>query len=380
MYRLTLSLLAVASLIPRCQVETPQPGPNPPSGVGVRVLTVVEAADFPVAMAMAPDGRIFYTEKETGRIRILTADGQLLPDPFATVPPSTSSERGLLGIALHPDFVSNGWLYVYYTRSNTGAPDGGFFSAEDNRVVRFTAAGNVAGGAETVIFRLPALVGPVHNGGNIHFGPDRKLYVTIGELADPPAAQSVNNLRGKIMRINDDGGIPDDNPFGAGSPVFALGVRNSFDFTFDPVSQVLIATENGLHSNDEINRIVAGGNYGWPEVEGVRDTASELAFSPESGTLTDPIVDLIETVAPTGIDFAPDDTFGAGTKNQMFIGEYKTGQVMRYTLNADRTGVIAGPATALVNDLPGGITDIAFAADGTLYVTTTSKILHVVPE
>jgi glucose/arabinose dehydrogenase len=339
--------------------------PPPPVDSSLRIETVVANADLAVALAVASDGRVFYTEKETGRIRVIDANGQLLNTPFASVPVNTDAERGLLGIALHPEFAQNGFLYVYYTRLAT----------LDNRVVRFEASGNVADGPETLIFTLPALPGPNHNGGNIHFGPDGKLYITIGDLFDQGNAQRIDTLAGKILRINDDGSIPNDNPFGAGNAVYALGLRNSFDFDFDPISGEIFASENGTNQHDELNLILRGDNYGWPNVEG---NADGTTFTPQFGTLHDPIFDFSNgVVVPTGVAFVPDNTLGSGLQNKLLWSEYGTGRIMLFNLSADRTRITS--QVVFAQGFNGGLTDLGFAPDGTLYVATTTSILHILP-
>lgn len=347
--------------------------PGDPGGEGLEITTILSDAEFPIAMAFAPDGRLFFTEKETGRIRILDTNGQLLDAPFADVGVVFNSERGLLGLAIHPDFEQNGYVYAFYTRSSTALDTSTNNAASDNRVVRFTANGNT-GTDETLIFQLPVQPGPNHNGGNIHFGPDGKLYITIGELAQTSNSQSLDVLPGKILRINDDGSIPTDNPFAADNAAFAVGLRNSFDFTFDPVGGTLFATENGTFRHDEVNRLPAGSNGGWPQVEGDSDGSPP---SPANGTYVEPIVEYTGSVVPTGIAFAPDDTFGADAPNHFLVASFNSGRIFRYTLNAARDAVISEDTFA--TQIAGGITDLTFAPDGSLYVSTSNSILRITP-
>jgi glucose/arabinose dehydrogenase len=198
--------------------------------------------------------------------------------------------------------------------------------------------------------------------------------VSIGDLANSANSQNLSALAGRIHRLNDDGSIPADNPFGPGNSTFALGLRNSFGITLDRASGTLFATENSTTNHDEVNRIVAGGNYGWPLVEGTAATPPTVA----AGTYMNPIVDYSNgSVVPTGIAVAPDATFGTDAAGGLFVGQYGTGQILRYTLNSTREGVTG--ETVFADNISGGITDLAFAPDGTLYVSTGTAVLHIVP-
>jgi glucose/arabinose dehydrogenase len=251
---LALSLLLVCS-------STPAGGALP---TGFIVSEVTDGLSFPVAMAFAPDGRIFVTEQR-GSVRVVKG-GQLLPEPFVTVEVDDSTERGLLGVAFDPDFVRNQYVYVYYT---TRLP------FVHNRVSRFTAEGDRAReGSETVVMALdPAGASGYHNAGNIHFGPDGKLYIATGDSHEASNASRLDSLHGKILRINSDGTIPEDNPFyafGLGNrrSIWAYGLRNPFSFAFDFAAGRMFINDVGEDSWEEINDGVAGSDYGWPTTEG----------------------------------------------------------------------------------------------------------------
>lgn len=218
----------------------------------------------PAAMAFAPDGRLFVC-LQGGQVRVLK-DGALLPAPFLSLTVDSAGERGLLGIAFDPDFALNQFVYVYYTVP--GVP-------RHNRVSRVTASGDVAvPGSEVVILELDALSSATnHNGGALHFGPDGKLYVAVGENANGSNAQSLANLLGKVLRIDADGGIPADNPFfnrasGRNRAIWALGLRNPFTFAFHPVTGRMHINDVGQNTWEEVNEGTAGANYGWPATEG----------------------------------------------------------------------------------------------------------------
>ena len=215
------------------------------------------------AMQFAPDGRLFICQ-QTGELRVFK-NGTLLPTPFVSLGVDPSGERGLLGVAFDPDFTTNHFVYLYYTTAT---------SPVHNRVSRFTANGDVAAaGSEVVILDLNNLSATNHNGGALHFGPDRKLYVAVGENAEANNSQTLGNLLGKILRLNADGSIPSDNPFftsasGNNRAIWALGLRNPFTFAFQPGTGRMFINDVGQNTWEEINDGFAGSNYGWPNTEG----------------------------------------------------------------------------------------------------------------
>ena len=192
----------------------------------------------PTAMALAPDGRIFVCE-QGGTLRVIK-NGVLLPTPFLTVTVDPSGERGLLGVAFDPNFVSNQLVYIYYTATTPTL---------HNRISRFTAAGDVAmAGSETIVMDLDNLsTATNHNGGALHFGPDGNLYVAVGDNANASNAETLANRLGKMLRISSTGAIPTDNPFfntatGDNRAIWALGLRNPFTFSFQPAWDECLST------------------------------------------------------------------------------------------------------------------------------------------
>ena len=234
---------------------------------------VTDGISSPTAMVFAPYGRLFVTE-QTGAVRVVKG-GALLSTPFARLTVDSRGERGLLGIAFHPNFASNGFVYVYHTVPGSPA---------HNRVTRLTAGGDVArAGSAVTILDLDSLSSANnHNGGAIHFGPDGKLYVAVGENANPANAQSLSNRLGKMLRINADGSIPADNPssfprisgspVGANRAIWAVGLRNPYTFAFQRHSGAMMINDVGAQTFEEVNRGAAGRNYGWPASEGPTTT------------------------------------------------------------------------------------------------------------
>ncbi len=231
--------------------------------------TQITGLSSPTAMAFAPDGRLFVCQ-QGGSLRVIK-NGALLATPFLTVTVSSSGERGLLGLAFDPNFATNNFLYVYYTATTP---------AIHNRVSRFMANGDVVvAGSETVLLDLNNLSGATnHNGGAMHFGPDGKLYIAVGENANSANSQSFGNLLGKMLRINTDPAnlIPTDNPYfndanvtGNNKVIWALGLRNPYTFAFQPGTGRILINDVGQNTYEEINEGVAHSNYGWPICEGL---------------------------------------------------------------------------------------------------------------
>ncbi len=217
------------------------------------VSILAKNLDKPRAIAVYDD-RIFVTEKD-GLIRVVQ-DNNLLESPLAVFRSANVFDGGLLGIALHPDFSNNHYIYVFLTYEE----DGYLW----NKIIQITEFENKLQNAETILDKIPGST--FTNGGFIKFGPDGKLYAGTGTVSDSShLPQDIESLSGKILRLNDDGTIPDDNPF-SDSPVYSLGHRNPQGMTWDGDGNMFVA-EIGPEKNDEINLIKAGKNYGWPELQ-----------------------------------------------------------------------------------------------------------------
>ncbi|HEX5172136.1 MAG TPA: PQQ-dependent sugar dehydrogenase [Cyclobacteriaceae bacterium] len=232
---------------------------------GFSQTPVANNINNPTVMAFAPDGRIFICE-QAGKIHVVK-DNVLLTTPFLQLTVNATGERGLIGIAIDPDFVTNQYIYLYYTVPT--API-------HNRISRFTANGDVvASGSEVIILELDNLSGATnHNGGAMHFGKDGKLYVAIGENATPSNAQSLDTYHGKLLRINKDGSVPEGNPFTDGSEqkkrIWAYGLRNPYTFSVQPGTDRIFVNDVGQVTWEEINDATEGGkNFGWPAAEGM---------------------------------------------------------------------------------------------------------------
>jgi len=329
--------------------------PPAPSPVAFRVETFLNNLNFPVTMAFAPDGRLFYNELQTGRVRVVV-NGVLQAQAFATLPVEISGERGLLGLAFDPQFSSNRFVYVLHSD-----PSG------VQRVVRFSDDNGTGINPTVLIDNLPSTV--VHNGGNIGFGPDGFLYVTIGDSGDPANAQDMNSLSGRLLRYNSNGTVVATNPFGANNPAFNLGLRNSFDFTFHPQAGTVYASENGPDCDDEINRVVAGGNYGWRPSFPCGDTNPMFIA---------PLVRFTPTIAPTGITFYTGTVFPQFT-GSLFLVDLNEGMARRFAVNEAMAGQITS-SEVVVNGGFGNLVDIVQGPDGFIYFSSTTAIMRIVPQ
>lgn len=314
------------------------------------------------AIAVHPDGRVFVCQ-QTGELRVIR-NGVVLPTPFLTLGVNSSGERGLLGVTFDPNYATNRFVYVYYTATTPTI---------HNRVSRFTAnAANedvAVAGSEVVLLDLETLGETNHNGGAIHFGPDGKLYIAVGENAFPPNSQSLANRLGKILRINSDGTIPPDNPTSfpniAGSPagvnraIWAIGLRNPFTFSFQPGTGRMHINDVGQGTWEEVNVGTAGANFGWSVCEGACGTAG----------MTNPLYQYSSAPASPcaitgGAFYNPTTpTFPAQFIGKYFFADYCAGWIK--VLDP-----LSPPATGAAVDFATGISfpvDIQVANDGSLY-------------
>ncbi|WP_299291941.1 PQQ-dependent sugar dehydrogenase [Nitrosopumilus sp.] len=255
--RIQIGAIAIAvifSIFVLTSPSDPIPLPGPNSNSESDFVTILATnLDKPRAIAVH-ENRIFVTEKD-GYIRVIENE-ILLESPLATFRTVDAFDAGLLGIALHPDFSNNNSIYVFVTYEEN--------EQLWNKIVRITESNNRLQDAKTIFDKIPG--SQFTNGGFLKFGPDNKLYVGTGTVSDAShLPQELDSLAGKILRLNDDGTIPDDNPW-ENSPVYSLGHRHPQGITWDSSGNMLVA-EFGPEKNDEINLIKPGKNYGWPEQE-----------------------------------------------------------------------------------------------------------------
>ncbi len=357
----------VALLAAGCGGEGVLP-PPPPPGIpitlpdGFTASVFVGGLELPTSIAFAPDGsnRLFVNELQFGQVRIVQ-DGVLLPQPFATVETNTtggfpvSGENGLLGIAFDPQYAVNRYVYITHaTRTNEGTV---------GTVARYTDADNRGTDRTVLLDGIPAA--PGHQIQSLAFGPDDKLYVSVGDAFMEEEVQDPDSPLGKILRMNRDGSVPADNPF-PGSLTYAYGLRNSFDLAFDAAGG-LYSADNGPSTDDELNRIVRGGNYGWPMALG-QTSAPELEA---------PIHVWPQIVSPNGMAFYRGTAFPAAYRGKLFVVLFGSTFAPGPSERAKRVQVVDLGVTPprledfAVYDFPGtgNPLDVAEGPDGGLYLS-----------
>ncbi|MDQ3814732.1 MAG: PQQ-dependent sugar dehydrogenase, partial [Armatimonadota bacterium] len=322
----------------------------------------------PTTMAFAPDGRLFVCEQQ-GALRVIK-NGTLLPTPFVTIPVPAQNEQGLIGVAIDPDFATNGYVYVYHTTSSPNL---------HNQVARYTAEGDVArAGSAFVLLDLDPLFAAFHNGGAMRFGSDGKLYIAVGDNTRSHLAQTLDNRLGKILRINKDGTIPTDNPFyfqtsGVNRAIYALGLRNPFTLAIQPGTGRIFANDVGEDTWEEVSDIKAGGNYGWPLVEGPTNNPPAVQFGSyqnptfaymHGGTLTTGCAVIGGAFYNPARPTFPSDYIG-----DYFFADLCIGWIRRLDL---ATGTASGFATGL--DHPVSLT---LGPDGALYYLVQGNVNSV---
>lgn len=330
---------AVGRVPPNCEFA-PCPGQDQSGAIKI----IAQNLEIPWGLAFLPDRSILFTERP-GRVRMIGKDGNLLPTPLSTISGvKRIGEGGLLGIAIHPDFANNNYVYLYYTYSSTG-------DKTLNRVARFSLKNNQLIGEVVIVDNIPGAAN--HNGGRIKFGPDNFLYITTGDAQNPSQAQDKNSLAGKILRVTDDGKKAPDNPFN--NLVYSYGHRNPQGLAWDNYGR-LWETEHGSTAFDEVNVIHKGENFGWPEIRG--DDGREGMQKPfvHSGDTT---------WAPSGVTVLNNKLYFAGLRGQAI---YSFDISPKVTLEIGERKVVEHFKGEF-----GRIRDVVLGPDNFLYITTSNR-------
>ncbi|HXG85562.1 MAG TPA: PQQ-dependent sugar dehydrogenase [Pyrinomonadaceae bacterium] len=328
-----------------------------------RVETVAANLEIVWSIVFAADGRMFFTERP-GRVRVVE-NGKLRAAPFFTVPDvELSGESGLMGMTLHPNFAENHFVYLAYAYQDAS-------KNQTVRVARYRETGETLTDAKTIIEAIPA--SRYHSGTRLKFGADGKLYITTGDATKQTLAQKLDSINGKTLRLNDDGTIPNDNPFanqkGARPEIWTYGHRNAQGMDFHPETGLMFQTEHGPSvidgvslfkrtGGDEVNIVERGKNYGW----------AKISHNTKREGMETPIIDYSPAVAPASGMFYRGNLFPE-FKNNFFFGALKGEAIIRLVLDGRR--IVS--QDKLLEKQYGRIREIAEAADGSIYFSTSNR-------
>ncbi len=343
MKRLAILLTAgmLLLVLPRAAVALPK---------GTRAEVWASGLDFAIDMAWVEGTKKVFVTEKSGAIRVIKK-GRVLGRACTRLDVNNSSEQGLLGIALDPNFSSNKFLYVYYTND----------SPNENRVARFKVSSDRCRDRKNIVTGLPAAGN--HNGGQIEF-VNGKLFISIGEVGVPSRAQDTGDRAGKILRYNKDGSIPNDNPFN--NAVWSYGHRNPFGLAHKPGTGRIYSSENGPSCDDELNFIKRGRNYGW----GDRYNCGTAGVGSDP---KGPIVRWSNIIIPT------DPGWYSGRlkalSGSLYMGDYGRGRLHRFVMNSTDTKV---RKDRIIHKAGSGILDVGKGPGGWLYFMTGSTLSRIV--
>ncbi|MBD2258781.1 PQQ-dependent sugar dehydrogenase [Pseudanabaena sp. FACHB-2040] len=334
--------------------ELVEQGFGPTGQVDIRVEEVASGLEVPWGIDFLPNSDMLVTER-AGRVR-LVRQGQLQPNPVATIEATDVGEGGLLGIAVHPDFASNRWFYVYYTANRDGS--------RTNLVERWQLSedGLSATRDRTILGDIP--VAQFHNGGRIRFGPDGMLYIGTGDARDPDISQDQNSLAGKILRVTPEGEVPADNPF-PGNPVFISGIRNTQGFDWIDASTLWVTDhgpsgELGRSGHDKASVARAGDNLGWP---------TTYRCESEPGLVTPSIV--WQQALPPGGSVIYTGTAIPEWQDSLIIATLRSEHLQRVAFDPQNPGQVQSHEVYLQGEY-GRLRDAVMGPDGELYITTSN--------
>lgn len=329
-----------------------------------RVATVVEGLEFPWGIAFLPGGDILVTERP-GRLRVIRG-GELDPEPVAGVPEVwANGQGGLLDVALHPDFATNRLVYLSYSKPG---PRGA-----TTAVIRGTFDGKRLNGVEEIFEADAWTRNRVHFGSRLLFDGKGHLFISIGDRGVMKAAQDLGNHQGTIVRLHDDGRVPADNPFvgrqGARPEIWAYGIRSPQGLTFHPETGALWETEHGPQGGDEINLILPGRNYGWPEITyGINYNNEPITDLTEKEGMEQPLHYWVPSIATSGIAIYAGDAF-PGWKGDAFVGGLRGAQLARVSFQGTRSV----SEETLLTELRQRIRDVRVGPEGYIYLLVDSR-------
>ncbi|MFP4257679.1 MAG: PQQ-dependent sugar dehydrogenase [Desulfovermiculus sp.] len=367
-----LGALSFLLLIATASVSAQNKTLRTDKGIEVQLEELADGLNHPWGMAFLPDGRLLITERNTGRLYILTTD-HTLSKPLEGVPEVWAhGQGGLMDVALHPEYEDNNYVYLSYAKPGPGGKATtalGRGKLTDGRIGNF----------QDIFVQEPFIDGPNHFGNRIEFSPDgRYLFFALGERFQFDPAQDVSNHLGTVIRISPDGSVPEDNPFvgreNAQDEIWSYGHRNIEAMAFQPETEALWIGEMGPRGGDELNRIEKGANYGWPVVSwGEHYNGRDIPDPPAHPEFTDAARHWTPVISPSGMDFYEGEMFPEW-KNNALIGGLTHHELVR--LSFDGTEVTDEDRL----DLPARIRDVETAPDGSIYLITDQddgKVLRI---
>lgn len=352
---ITAAAVISVLLLSTCKKNSDTTSPTPqPGDATLTDVVLTQGLSFPWEILWGPDNQLWITERGGKISRVNPATGAITP--VITIPDAVSrGEGGLLGMVLHPDFATTPEVFVAYNYDKAGV--------YTKKIVKFTYNGTTLINPVVLLDNISAA--STHNGTRLAISPDKKLFITSGDAANASQSQDRNSLAGKIQRINLDGSIPSDNP-APGSTLWSLGHRNPQGLVF--VGDRLYSSEHGNATDDEVNIIQKGRNYGWPNVEGGCDVGNEQSFC-STNNVAEPIQRWTPTIAPSGMDYYNNDAIPQW-KNSLLLAVLKDSELLQLKLNA------AGDQVEKVNvfykNTYGRMRDVAISPAGDVYIITSA--------
>ena len=340
-----------------------------------RMVTLADGLIHPWSMAFLPGGAMLVTER-IGRLRLLKGD-KLVSRPIQGLPRiEAGGQGGLFDVLLHPKFSENGWIYLAYRARGSGG--------SHTRVTRFRydAADHRLSDAKLIFDARPKAGGGRHFGGRMVFDRDGYLFITVGERGDMARAQRLNDHSGSVIRLRDDGAVPNDNPFvdkvGAKPEIWSWGHRNPQGIALHPDTGAVWTHEHGARGGDEINIIRKGANYGWPVItHGIDYDGTKIGIGKSAPGMEQPLHFWVPSIAPSGMAFYRGEKFSKWN-NSLFVGALAGQLLVRLELVDGR--VVR--EERLLQDRVGRIRDVRTGPDGLVYLTTDDdpgKVLRLEP-
>lgn len=317
----------------------------------IKKETIATNLSVPWDLSFAPNGVLYFTERSGNIKKVLDGVVTSLSHPLKV---HQETEAGLMGMVFDPEYPDKPYIYVCYSYLDNGIK---------NRVSRLTLQADTLRDETFLIDAIPGSTN--HDGCRMTFGPDKKLYITTGDARLGGNAQDLNSMAGKVLRINDDGSIPSDNPFG--SAIWSYGHRNAQGITFHADGR-LYSSEHGDASEDEVNRIVSGGNYGWPYIEGRCNTTTEQTYCANTD-FQEPLTVYMPTLGVSGLSSYDKDMFPEWRGN-LLLASLKAGQLYRIVLDAQGRAV---DEELLINYDYGRLRDVEVAPDGSIYIAISNR-------